>query len=139
VDSVVSRIPIPVAADVSGDRFPSAIEATAYFIISEALTNAAKHSGADHAEVRVHREDGVLRVEVRDDGVGGANLNEGSGLIGFTIGRLRDGQLGVTRRAAAPDRATSRRASSSLRGGASLAAPGARTPAPPPVARGRAL
>ena len=83
VDSVVSRIPIPVAADVSGDRFPSAIEATAYFIISEALTNAAKHSGADHAEVRVHREDGVLRVEVRDDGVGGANLNEGSGLIGL--------------------------------------------------------
>ena len=83
MDSVVSRIPIPVGADVSGDRFPSAIEATAYFIISEALTNAAKHSGADHAEVRVHREDGVLRVEVRDDGVGGANLNEGSGLIGL--------------------------------------------------------
>jgi len=83
VDSVVSRITLPVTAEVSEERFPSPIEATAYFIVSEALTNAAKHSEAHRAEVRVHPDNGVLRVEIRDDGVGGAKLNQGSGLIGL--------------------------------------------------------
>jgi signal transduction histidine kinase len=96
VDSVVSRIPLPVTAEVSRDRFPPAIEATAYFIVSEALTNAAKHSGADRAEVGVHPDNGVLRVEVRDDGVGGAKFNEGSGLIGLQDrAAALDGQLRV--------------------------------------------
>ena len=83
VDSVVSRISLPVDAEVSAERFPPAVEATAYFIVSEALTNAAKHSEASRAEVRVHAEDGVLRVMVRDDGVGGAKQDKGSGLIGL--------------------------------------------------------
>jgi signal transduction histidine kinase len=96
VASVVTRIPLTVTAEVSQDRFPSEIEATAYFIISEALTNAAKHSGAGRAEVRVHPNGGVLRVEVRDDGVGGAKLSGGSGLIGLhDRAAAVDGRLSV--------------------------------------------
>jgi signal transduction histidine kinase len=83
VESCVSRISLPVAVEVSEDRFPPRIEATAYFVVSEALTNAAKHSGADRAEVRARAEDGVLRIEVRDDGAGGANLDAGTGLLGL--------------------------------------------------------
>jgi signal transduction histidine kinase len=79
----VSRISLPVTAEVSAERFPPAVEATAYFIVSEALTNAAKHSAADRALVRADAVDGMLRVEVSDDGVGGAKPAEGSGLIGL--------------------------------------------------------
>jgi signal transduction histidine kinase len=83
VDSCVSRIRLPVAVEVCADRFSPQIEATAYFVVSESLTNAAKHSGADRAEVNVRAEDGVLRIEIRDDGVGGARLNSGTGLLGL--------------------------------------------------------
>jgi signal transduction histidine kinase len=83
VESLTSRVSIPVAVDVCEERFPPAIEATAYFVISEALTNAVKHSGARGAEVSARLEDGALRVEVRDDGVGGARLDRGSGLLGL--------------------------------------------------------
>jgi signal transduction histidine kinase len=83
VEACVSRISLPVAVDVADDRFPPDIESTAYFIMSEALTNAAKHSGANRADVRVRAQDGVLRIEVRDDGVGGAKLDAGTGLLGL--------------------------------------------------------
>jgi signal transduction histidine kinase len=83
VESLASRISLPVTAEVTRERLPPAIEATAFFIVSEALTNAAKHSGADRGVVRAWAENGVLRVEVRDDGVGGAKLDRGTGLLGL--------------------------------------------------------
>ena len=83
VDALVSRSSVPVTVDVCPQRFPSAIEATAYFVASEALTNVIKHAHAQRAEVEAHVEDGTLRVEVRDDGVGGADPSHGSGLTGL--------------------------------------------------------
>jgi signal transduction histidine kinase len=73
---------------------PAAIEATAYFVVAEALTNMAKYASAGHGEVVARMEEDTLRVEVRDDGVGGANP-AGSGLVGLADrlavldGRLR--------------------------------------------------
>jgi signal transduction histidine kinase len=82
VDALASRVPVPVEVGVSVDRLPPAVEATAYFIVAEALTNVAKHAHAHRAEVTARVEDGTLQVEVRDDGVGGAQPG-GSGLVGL--------------------------------------------------------
>jgi PAS domain S-box-containing protein len=82
VDSLVARLRIPVAVDVSVDRLPAATEASAYFVVAEALTNVTKHSGATSATVESRVEDGSLRVEVADDGVGGADAR-GRGLLGL--------------------------------------------------------
>jgi signal transduction histidine kinase len=82
VDTLASRMPVPVEIDVSVGRLPPAVEATAYFLISEALTNVAKHARAGHAEVTARIEDGTLAVHVRDDGIGGARP-DGSGLVGL--------------------------------------------------------
>ncbi|MGP3976148.1 sensor histidine kinase [Streptomyces sp. 8N114] len=65
-----------------GARAPAAVEAAAYFVVAESLTNAAKHSGADRAAVELRRADGALRVRVRDEGRGGADENAGTGLLG---------------------------------------------------------
>jgi signal transduction histidine kinase len=96
VDVLASRVPVPVEIDVSVGRLPAAVEATAYFVVAEALTNVAKHARAGRAEVMVRIEDGALAVHVRDDGVGGARRGGGSGLIGLTD-RLAalDGELRV--------------------------------------------
>jgi signal transduction histidine kinase len=83
VDALASRTSLPVSIDVSDERLPRAVEATAYFIISEALTNAAKHARAGRARVVARVERGELRVEVRDDGVGGARGGESTGLGGL--------------------------------------------------------
>jgi signal transduction histidine kinase len=83
VDSLVARLSLPVDTDVSQERLPAPIEANAYFVVSEALTNVVKHSGAGYAEVKAHVEGGVLRIEVCDDGAGGADPTRGSGLIGL--------------------------------------------------------
>jgi signal transduction histidine kinase len=56
------------------------VEATAYFLVCEALTNAARHAGAHRVEVDVHRDDDLLHVRVADDGEGGARVAAGSGL-----------------------------------------------------------
>ena len=95
IDALGSRTPVPVEIDVVVDRLPAPVEASAYFVVAEALTNVAKHSSAGHAGVVARIEDGMLRVEVRDDGVGGASL-DGSGLVGLTD-RLAvlDGRLEV--------------------------------------------
>jgi signal transduction histidine kinase len=75
-------------------RLPAAVEATAYFVVAEALTNVVKHSGAAHATVMARVEDSTLRIQVRDDGAGGAR-REGGGFVGLTDwlavldGRLR--------------------------------------------------
>jgi PAS domain S-box-containing protein len=82
VDALASRMPVPVENGVSVGRLPAAVEATAYFIVAEALTNVAKHARAGHATVTARIEDGALRVQVRDDGIGGAR-SDGSGLLGL--------------------------------------------------------
>jgi PAS domain S-box-containing protein len=82
VEMLVSRVPLPVASDVSVGRLPSVLEATAYFVVAEALTNVVKHARASRAEVGIHVEGETLRVAVRDDGVGGA-LPSGRGLVGL--------------------------------------------------------
>jgi PAS domain S-box-containing protein len=82
VQALASRTPVPVEVTVSADRLPSAVEATAYFVVAEALTNVAKHAGATGATVLAHVEAGTLQVRVRDDGAGGARP-EGSGLVGL--------------------------------------------------------
>jgi signal transduction histidine kinase len=82
VDAVVKRLDLPVEVDVPAQRFPAEIEASAYFIVAEALTNVAKHARATRAEIRAAVDDGMLRVEVRDDGIGGADA-AGHGLVGL--------------------------------------------------------
>ena len=82
VRSVVARLDLPVEVDVPGERFPAELEASAYFVVAEALTNVVKHSHADSAAVRAFVDGGMLRVEVRDDGLGGADPN-GHGLVGL--------------------------------------------------------
>ena len=95
VDALASRMPVPVGSDVSVGRLPAAVEATAYFVVAEALTNVAKHARAGSATVAACVEDGTLRVQVRDDGVGGARPG-GSGLLGLAdrIAAL-DGRLTI--------------------------------------------
>ncbi|WP_242614445.1 sensor histidine kinase [Actinomadura roseirufa] len=92
--------PIPVEMDLTGDRVPAAVEAAAYFVVAEALTNIAKHSGAGHAWVAVRRDGARLRVAVRDDGKGGADPGRGSGLAGI---RRRVAALDGTTRIDSPD------------------------------------
>jgi signal transduction histidine kinase len=95
-DVLAARMSLPVAVYVDVERrLPDAVEATAYFVILEALTNVAKHSRAEHASVDVRVADGRLRIEVRDDGVGGART-DGTGFLGLAD-RLAvfDGELQV--------------------------------------------
>jgi signal transduction histidine kinase len=82
VDALASRMPLPAENAVSVGRLPAAVEATAYFVVAEALTNVAKHARAGRASVATRVEDGTFQVQVRDDGVGGA-LGDGSGLLGL--------------------------------------------------------
>ena len=96
VSSLAARSPIPVEVDIAlPSRPPAAIESAAYFVIAEAMTNAAKHSAATLINVAARVIDNTLRVEVRDDGVGGADVEHGGGLAGLSSrvaaleGRLR--------------------------------------------------
>jgi len=78
------RSTIPVDMDVRIDgRLPETVEVGAYYVVSEMLTNAAKHSSASVVEVNADASDGTLRVCVRDDGIGGADPKRGSGLVGL--------------------------------------------------------
>jgi PAS domain S-box-containing protein len=94
VDALASRLPMPVASVVSVGRLPPGIEATAYFVVAECLTNVVKHARAHEASVMATVEDGTLCVQVRDDGIGGARA-DGTGLLGLADrlavhhGRLR--------------------------------------------------
>jgi signal transduction histidine kinase len=84
VSGLAERCPVPVDVDVRLDgRPPTALETAAYYVIAEALTNVAKHSGAQHAAVQVRRLSGLLVIEVDDDGRGGARRSPGSGLEGL--------------------------------------------------------
>ena len=84
VKTLAHRSPIPVELDVRHDgRLAESVEVAAYYVVSEALTNAAKHSHASKVEVELEVREPVLRVTVRDDGVGGADPGCGSGLLGL--------------------------------------------------------
>jgi signal transduction histidine kinase len=84
LSALAARSPVPVSITVDLPRRPSpTVEAIAYFCVSEALTNVAKHARAHTARVDVRRQDGDLVVRVGDDGQGGAHLTGGTGLIGL--------------------------------------------------------
>jgi signal transduction histidine kinase len=83
IEALVSRVSLPVSVEVSVERLPSGVEATAYFVVSEALTNVVKHARARGAAVTARVERGELRVEVRDDGIGGVRADHGTGLGGL--------------------------------------------------------
>jgi signal transduction histidine kinase len=96
VGTLVSRTPLPVTVDVPSERLPPRVEAAAYFIVAEALTNTVKHARASRAEVRAVVDEGELRVEIRDDGVGGATVDGSSGLLGLMDrAAAMDGELRV--------------------------------------------
>jgi signal transduction histidine kinase len=124
IAALAARAPVPVEVlDLPARRLGAEIEATAYFTVAEALTNVAKYAGATHATVRVACEGDVVVVEVADDGIGGADPGDGTGLTGLAdrIGAC-DGSLSVT---SPPGAGTLVRAVLPL-------APSARVPASPP-------
>ena len=83
--TLARRSAVPVALEVRVDnRLPQPVEVAAYYVVAEALTNAAKHARASVVEVHVEAHDGALRLSVRDDGIGGASPAGGSGLVGLT-------------------------------------------------------
>jgi signal transduction histidine kinase len=84
LQALAHRSPIPVDLEITTDeRLAEGIEVAAYFVASEALANAAKHSQASHIDVALEQRDGSLVLSVRDDGVGGADSGRGSGLVGL--------------------------------------------------------
>jgi PAS domain S-box-containing protein len=98
IETLAARAPVPVElVALPAGRLPPVAEATAYFTVSEALTNVAKYAHASHATVRLANEADALVVEVQDDGIGGAHASTGSGLSGLAdrVGAC-DGSLSVT-------------------------------------------
>jgi signal transduction histidine kinase len=95
LESLATRLPLPVIVEAEVERLPADVEATAYFLASEALQNVVKHSKATRAAVSASHADGLLVIQVLDDGVGGAKVNGGLGLRGLADrveahgGRLR--------------------------------------------------
>jgi signal transduction histidine kinase len=85
IKTLARRSAVPVRLDIGVDgRLPEPIELAAYYVVAEALTNAAKHAHATVVDVRVETIGDVLDVCVRDDGRGGADLTRGTGLVGLT-------------------------------------------------------
>lgn len=93
-----SAVPVELQSTVHG-RLPAPVEATAYFVVAEALTNTARHGAASRATVKAETHDGRLRLEIADDGHGGARLEGGTGLRGLED---RVAALGGTFRLASP-------------------------------------
>ena len=84
IEALAARAAVPVDLELAVDgRLPPAIEATAYYIVAEALTNVAKYAGARTTAVTIERTERALLVRIRDDGAGGADLAAGSGLRGL--------------------------------------------------------
>jgi signal transduction histidine kinase len=97
LQALASRAPVPVTIEADGgERLPGSVESAAYFVVSEALANVAKYAQATEAAVAVRRENGVVTVDVTDDGIGGADAGRGSGLRGLAdrVAAL-DGTLAV--------------------------------------------
>jgi signal transduction histidine kinase len=106
VEALAARSPVPVTVTVdagTAERPPAAVEAAAYFAVSEALTNVAKHSSAGQAMLHLSLGDGALMILVSDDGTGGADESQGTGLNGI---RRRvaafDGSLSLSSPAGGP-------------------------------------
>jgi signal transduction histidine kinase len=83
LSALADRAPLPVEVDAGVERLPQAVESAAYFTVAEALTNVAKYAHAHAASVSVAAVNGHVVVEVRDDGVGGADPTRGTGLRGL--------------------------------------------------------
>ncbi|MDR5698298.1 sensor histidine kinase [Agromyces aerolatus] len=84
VPELAGRCPVPIEIDVQAEgRLPEIVESTAYFAVAELLANIAKHSGATRGWVRANVVGDELRVVVRDNGVGGASLEQGTGMLGI--------------------------------------------------------
>lgn len=97
LSALAGRAPLPVEVVGTPDqRLPEPVESAAYFVVAEALTNVAKYANASHAEIDVTRRNGIATVEIRDDGVGGADPDAGTGLRGLAdrVAAL-DGKLDV--------------------------------------------
>ncbi|MGA5447445.1 sensor histidine kinase [Streptomyces umbrinus] len=89
-------VPVDVDLELPG-RLPQAVESAAYFVVCETLANVGKHSGAERARVSGGHRDGLLSLEVRDDGRGGADASAGSGLTGLADRvSVLDGRLALT-------------------------------------------
>jgi signal transduction histidine kinase len=83
--ALARRSAVPVELDLRAERrLPGHVEVAAYYVVSEALTNAAKHAQASVVNVDLDTQDGTLQLAIRDDGMGGANPKQGSGLIGLS-------------------------------------------------------
>jgi signal transduction histidine kinase len=95
--ALAARSPVPVGVDVETGRLPGPVESTAYFVVAEALANAAKHARAAEIGVRISRHRDLLIVEVIDDGAGGADPARGTGLRGLAdrVAAV-DGRLAIT-------------------------------------------
>jgi signal transduction histidine kinase len=98
LDALAARSPCAVElSDVPSERLPIEVETATYYVVAEALTNVAKYAQASAATVSVTRRDGTAVVEVSDDGIGGADINEGTGLRGLADRvEALDGRLTVT-------------------------------------------
>jgi PAS domain S-box-containing protein len=83
LEALAARLPVPVEISTPSERLPADLEATVYYIASEALTNVARHAEADHATVTIQRDGDTVRCEVRDDGRGGADISGGTGILGL--------------------------------------------------------
>ncbi len=101
IETLAEHSPVPVDVDVVSDRFRPAIEAAAYFLVAEALTNTARHADATSITVKGSRSGNSLVVEVSDDGHGGADAGGGTGLQGL---RDRIEALGGELRIMSPSR-----------------------------------
>jgi signal transduction histidine kinase len=85
LSGLARRSAVPVDLNLRAERrLPGHVEVAAYYVVSEALTNAAKHAHASHVNVELDAHDGCLRLAIRDDGVGGADPGQGSGLVGLS-------------------------------------------------------
>jgi signal transduction histidine kinase len=83
VESLADRTPVDVRVDIGPERYAAGVEGAAYFVVAEALTNVAKYAKATTATVRAAVRGNQLRIEVEDDGIGGADPGSGSGLRGL--------------------------------------------------------
>jgi signal transduction histidine kinase len=83
LEALAARSPIPVEIETPDEALPRPVEAAAYYVIAEALANVIKYAQASIVTVRVSRDEEHARVEVADDGVGGADPSQGSGLRGL--------------------------------------------------------
>jgi PAS domain S-box-containing protein len=83
LETLAARVPVPLEIDAPEERLPGHIEATIYYIVSEALTNVARHADATEASVTIRHDGDLVRCEVTDDGRGGADISRGTGILGL--------------------------------------------------------